>query len=61
MQYIYYTVAALALYFLSDWILVQIEKSHGSPLKYRSAVFFAIILVLAVLSFKAIEMMLGSR
>jgi hypothetical protein len=57
MQFVLYTIAALALYFFSDWILVRIEKSRGEPLKYRSVIFFAIIMVLSILSFKAIEIL----
>ena len=29
MQYVYYTLAAIVLYFLSDWIVLQIEKFRG--------------------------------
>ena len=29
MQYIYYTIAAITLYFASDLILVAIEKKRG--------------------------------
>jgi len=57
MQFVFYTIAALMLYFLSDWILVKIEKSRGEPLKYRSIIFFAIIMVLSVSSFKVIELL----
>jgi hypothetical protein len=57
MQFVFYTIAALALYFFSDWILVRIEKSRGEPLKYRSVIFFAIIMVLSISSFKAIEIL----
>ncbi len=31
MQYIYYTLAAIVLYFTSDWILLRIEKARGKP------------------------------
>lgn len=58
MQFVYYTIAGLILYFLSDWILVRIETFHGDRLKYRSVVFFVIILVLAISSFKVIELIL---
>jgi hypothetical protein len=58
MQYIYYTLAAIILYFLSDWILVMIEKARGKPFaEQRSLVFLVIIMVLAVGTFKAIELM----
>jgi hypothetical protein len=61
MQYIYYTLAAIALYFLSDWILLKIEGLRGKPFKrQRSTIFLLIIMVLAVSSFKAIELLLQS-
>lgn len=59
MQFVYYTITALVLYVLSDWILVRIEAYHGDRLRYRSAVFFVIILVLAVSSFKVIELLVS--
>jgi len=60
MQFVYYTLAGIILYLLSDWILVRIEKWRGAALPQRSLVFFAIILVLALTSFKAIELWLGA-
>ncbi|MBT8434445.1 MAG: hypothetical protein KJN95_07275 [Gammaproteobacteria bacterium] len=61
MQYIYYTIAAIVLYFLSDWILVMIEKKRGKQFEQqRSLVFLVIIMVLAVSTFKAIELLVNS-
>lgn len=60
MQYVYYTLAAIILYFLSDWILVKIEQKRGKQFEQqRSLVFLIIIMVLAVGSFKAIEMLVS--
>jgi bacteriorhodopsin len=60
MQYLYYTIAAIALYFVSDLILVMIEKARGKPFEQqRSLVFLVIIMVLAVGSFKAIELLVN--
>ena len=60
MQYLYYTIAAIVLYFLSDWILVKIEQKRGKQFEQqRSLVFLIIILVLAVGSFKAIELLVN--
>ncbi len=55
MAYIYFTVAAVLLYFLSDWILNKIEARVGKRLEYRSVIFFAIIAILALGSFSFIE------
>ena len=60
MEFVYYTLAGIILYFVSDWILLRIESACGARLEYRSLVFFVIILVLALASFKAIELMLGA-
>jgi len=59
MAYFYYTVAAVVLYLISDWILNKIEIYYGKRLKYRSVIFFAIIMVLAVGSFSIIDRIVG--
>ena len=57
MEFVYYTIAGLLLYVISDWILVKIETARGNHLEHRSLVFFVIILILAVSSFKVIEIL----
>jgi len=59
MQYVYFTLAAIFLYLVSDMILTKVEAKRGKPLPNRSVIFFAIILVLAIGSFKAIEYFMG--
>ena len=59
MAYLYYTVTAVLLYLLSDWILNQIEQSVGKRLKYRSVIFFVIIMTLALTSFNLIDRIVG--
>ena len=59
MAYFYYTAAAVLLYLLSDWILNKIEQRVGKRLQYRSVVFFAIIMVLAVGTFEMIDRIVG--
>ena len=49
MEILYYTLTAIALYFVSDWLLERIENALGRRLQYRSLVFFGIILALALL------------
>ena len=56
MEFVYYTVAGLLLYWLSDWILVSAERWQGRVFEHRSVIFFVIILVLALTTFKAIEL-----
>lgn len=57
MEFLYYTIAGITLYFLSDFILDQIELKRGKRFENRSAIFFVIILVLAVSTFKLIEIL----
>ena len=59
MQYVYFTLAAIFLYLGSDMILSKIEAKRGKPLPNRSVIFFVIILVLAIVSFKAIEFIMA--
>jgi len=55
MEMLFYTVAAIFLYVVSDWILNQIETRRGERFENRSLLFFAIILVLSVLLFNLIQ------
>ena len=57
MQIVYFTITAILLYVFSDWLLRTIETKRGKPVPNRSVVFFVIILVLAVGSFKLIEIL----
>ncbi len=59
MEFVYYTVVGIGLYFLSDWILLRIEAWRGDVFEQRTLVFFAIISVLAISSFQAIEWLLA--
>ena len=59
MQYVYFTLAAIFLYLASKMILTKIEAKRGKPLPNRSVIFFAIILVLAIVSFKVIEFIMA--
>ncbi len=56
-----YTAAGLILYFLSDWILNQIEVRRGQRFANRSVVFFVIILTLAVVVFNLIDYFMAGR
>ncbi len=59
MEIVYYTLAAVALYFVSDRILERIEAARGNRLEHRSLVFFGILLSLAVIGFAAIRQISG--
>jgi hypothetical protein len=55
MEFVYYTIAGIVLYLGSDWILNRIEISRGKRFEHRTGIFFIIILVLAVITFRIIE------
>ncbi|MFQ6007120.1 MAG: hypothetical protein ACE5OQ_16645 [Woeseia sp.] len=56
MEILAFTANAIAIYLLADWIVRLIEQKRGGPLKQRQAVFFAIILVLALISFRILRL-----
>ncbi len=56
MEILAFTANAIVIYLLTDWIIRAIEKKRGEALKRRQAVFFAIILVLALISFRALRL-----
>ena len=60
MDVIYFTLAGVALYLVSDWILQRIELRAGKRLEHRSLVFFGIILFLALTSFWLIRWLSAS-
>lgn len=55
MQAIYFTLIAIGLYFISDWLLDRIERTRGERFKNRQVVFFGIILLLALITFQLID------
>ena len=61
LSFFLYTAAGLILYFLSDWILNQIEVRRGQRFANRSVVFFVIILMLAVAVFNVIDYFMAGR
>jgi len=60
MEAIYFTVVAVVLYLLADWILVRIEAAAGKVLEHRSLIFFAILMTLALTSFWLIRLYTGN-
>jgi len=60
MSIIYFTAVAVLLYLVSDWILNRIEVAAGKRFEYRSLIFFAILLVLALTTFSLIQVYTGN-
>jgi len=57
---VYFTLVAALLYLLSDWVLQRAEVAVGRVFQYRSLLFFAILLTLALISFTVIGNFAGS-
>lgn len=55
MEIILFTVVAVLLYVVSDWIVQRIEVAVGRRLEHRTLLFFALIAVLALISFSLIR------
>jgi len=55
MEIVYFTIAAIFLYLVSDWLLNRIEKMMGKRSEYRSVIFFAIIMLLAFILFNLVQ------
>lgn len=55
LEIVYYTLVAAGLYLVSDWLLDQVEVARGERFKYRSIIFFFIILTLAFIAFGLIN------
>ena len=60
MQFVYFTLIAIGLYLLSDWLLDRIEVVAGRRFEYRSLIFFVILLTLALVSFSMIRIYTGN-
>jgi len=55
LEIVWFTLTAILLYLVSDWILDQIEIRRGERLPNRNIVFFGIITVLALVVFQVLE------
>ena len=55
MQIVLFTVLAAVLYLVSDRLLNVLELRAGRRFEYRSLIFFAILLALAMLAFSVVQ------
>ncbi len=60
MEAVYFTLAAIVLYLVSDRILDRIEVARGSRFEHRSLVFFGILLGFSLIGFAVIRQLSGS-
>lgn len=59
MEMLYFLIAGIALYFVSDWALDRIEVAAGRRFENRTLIFFGILLGLALVSFWLIRLASG--
>ena len=57
-ELILFTLNAIVVYLLADWLVRVIEQRRGSVLKQRQVVFFVIFLVLVMTSFAILRNLL---
>ena len=60
-ELILFSLNAIVVYLVSDWLVRMIEQRRGGVLKQRQAVFFVIFLVLVMISFQILRNLLGPR
>jgi len=55
MQFLYFTVAAVLLYLVSDWILKRLESRYGRHFEQRELIFFFVLAILSLFAFSLIR------
>lgn len=60
-ELILFTLNAIVIYLVSDWLVRLIEKRKGSVIKHRQIIFFVIFLTLALVSFRLLKNLLGTE
>ncbi len=55
-----FTLNAIVIYGVADWLVRLIEKRRGAAIKHRQVVFFIIFLSLALISFRLLKNLLGT-
>jgi len=60
MEIVLFTLNAIVVYLLADWVIRAIEKKKGEVLKNRQIIFFVVFLALALISFNLLPMLLTS-
>jgi hypothetical protein len=58
-ELILFSLNAIVIYLLSDWLVRLIEKRSGKVLKQRQILFFVIFLVLVMISFQILKTLLA--
>ena len=61
MEIVLFTLNAIVIYLVADWIVRMIEVKRGEVLKQRQIVFFVVFLVLALITFQILQNLLAGR
>ena len=59
MTIVYFTLAALALYLVSDRALDWLERRAGRRFEHRSLIFFGLLLGLSIATFALVRRFVG--
>jgi len=60
MEIVVFTLNAIVVYLVADWIIRAMERKKGSAIKNRQVIFFVIFLSLALISFNVLKTLLTS-
>jgi hypothetical protein len=58
-ELVLFTLNAIVVYLLADWLVRMIEKRRGGVMKQRQVVFFIIFLILVLTSFQFMQYLLA--
>ncbi len=58
MEILVFTLNAIVVYLLADWIIRFIEQKRGKVLKNRQVIFFVVFLSLALITFNVLQRIL---
>ena len=59
MEFLLFTAVAVVLYVVADRILVAVETARGAAFGQRTAVFFVLLLILALSTFALLRALIG--
>ena len=58
MEIVVFTLNAIVVYLLADWIVRVMEQKKGGALKNRQVIFFVVFLSLALITFNVLKTLL---
>lgn len=60
MEIIVFTLNAILIYLLADWVIRTVEQRKGVVLQHRQVIFFVVFLSLALISFNLLRTILAA-